>query len=336
MSRFSPSRLAVLVVVGVVAVQALMLLAFSWTASNTEPRELPVGVAGPPEVADQIAAGLGERRSDDGDTAAFDVLTFEDRAAAELAIRERDAYGAIVATPEGPELLVASGAGPAVAQLLQRGAAELNDGDAPPVEDIVPTDPDDPNGAALASGVLPLVMTSAAGGAIAAIAVRGGWRRVTTVLALAIGGGFAATALLQYVVGAVDGPYFQLSATIALVVGAIAAGVAGLGALGRAGIGLGMLLLIFVGNPLSAATSAPEMLPQPLGEIGQFLPPGAGVSAVRSVAFFDNEALLQPAIVLGAWLVGGLLLILIGSAIRNRMDYDLDDDIDVAEPAHAI
>ena len=65
--------------------------------------------------------------------------------------------------------------------------------------------------------------------------------------------------------------------------------------------------MIFVGNPLSAAASAPEMLPQPWGDVGQFLPPGAGVSALRSVAFFDGAAAGTPILVLSVWLVAGLV-----------------------------
>jgi hypothetical protein len=58
------------------------------------------------------------------------------------------------------------------------------------------------------------------------------------------------------------------------------------------------------------------MLPQPWGDVGQFLPPGAGVSALRSVAFFDGAAAGTPILVLGIWLVAGLVLLVAGGLRR--------------------
>jgi hypothetical protein len=55
------------------------------------------------------------------------------------------------------------------------------------------------------------------------------------------------------------------------------------------------------------------MLPQPWGEIGQFLPPGAGVSLVRSVAFFDGAGARMPLVVLTVWLLAGLALVVAGA-----------------------
>lgn len=52
----------------------------------------------------------------------------------------------------------------------------------------------------------------------------------------------------------------------------------------------GALLMVMLGNPFSGVTSAPELLPEPFGMIGQRLPPGAGGSLPRSVAFFDGSA----------------------------------------------
>jgi hypothetical protein len=216
-------------------------------------------------------------------------------------------------------VLVASAAGPAVAQLLRAAAAELSEpGAAAPVEDVVPTTPDDPTGAGLAAGVLPLVMTSAAGGLIAAVALRSARLRLAVVTGITVLGGLVSAAVLQYVLGVLDASYVEVAGVTALLIGAVAASVAGLGAvLGRPGAVLGLLVMIFVGNPLSAAASAPEMLPQPWGEVGQFLPPGAGVSALRSVAFFDGAAAGMPILVLSVWLVAGLVLVTLGGMRRR-------------------
>ena len=314
MHTLSPTRRAIAVVTGVVVLQALMLLAFAWPQANIGPRAVPIAVAGPDQAVGEVETALAAVPRADDDVAAFDVRTVADEAAARDAIEQRDVYGAVVLSGDGPQLLVASGAGPAVAQMLRSAAGELA-ADAPPaVEDVVPSDPDDPNGGGLAAAVLPLVLTSAAGGLLIVLAIRGSGARLMAVVGLAVVAGLTTAALLQYGLGILAGPYLALSGAVGLVVGAVAASVAGLGALlGRAGAALGILVMIFVGNPLAAATSASEMLPQPWGEIGQFLPPGAGISLVRSVAFFDGAGARMPLVVLTVWLLAGLALVFAGA-----------------------
>jgi hypothetical protein len=67
------------------------------------------------------------------------------------------------------------------------------------------------------------------------------------------------------------------------------------------GVVLAALAVFLLGNPLSGLTSAPELLPQPWGAVGQFLPPGAGGTLLRSVAFFDGAGAAAAGWVLGAW-----------------------------------
>ena len=320
MHSASPARLTVGVVVGIVTLQALMLMAFAWPAANVGPRELPIAVGGPPQAVEQVQASLAAVPGADGDGAAFDVVVVDDASAARAAIEDRQIYGAVVVSPDGPQLLVASGAGPAVAQMLRSAATELSPaGDAVPVEDVVPTDPDDPIGAGLGAAVLPLVMTSVAGGIIAGFALRSTRNRLAAVIGISLLGGLVSAALLQYGLGIVDGSYLEVAGILALLIGAVAAMMAGLVALlGRAGAILGAVTMIFIGNPLSAAASAWEMLPQPWGAVGQLLPPGAGVSATRSVAFFDGAAATKPLTVLAIWLLAGLALLIVGGLVRKQ------------------
>ncbi len=89
--------------------------------------------------------------------------------------------------------------------------------------------------------------------------------------------------------------------------------------LGRPGIGVAALLIVFLGNPLSGLTSAPEMLPTPWGAIGQLLPPGATGTLLRNVGFFDGAATLTPILVLLGWLALGTVLLIL-SQVRDRKD----------------
>ncbi len=316
----SPGRLTALLVVGIVTVQALMLLAFVWPVANVGPRGLPVAVAGPPQASAQLEASLAAVPGPDDDAAAFDVVTVDDATAARAAIEDRDVYGAVVVSPDGTQLLVASAAGPAVAQLLRSAATELSpDAATVPVEDVVPTDPDDPIGAGLGAAVLPLVLTSVAGGIVAGFVLRRTRYRLAAVTGIAILGGLVAAAVLQYLLGILGGSYVEVAGVLALIIGAVSAAMAGLVALlGRAGAILGVLTMVFIGNPLSAAASAWQMLPQPWGEVGQLLPPGAGVSATRSIAFFDGAAAARPLTVLAIWLLAGLTVLVLGGLRRRE------------------
>ena len=55
-----------------------------------------------------------------------------------------------------------------------------------------------------------------------------------------------------------------------------------------------------------------EFEPGFYGAVSQLLPPGAALTAVRNVQYFDWAATLAPLLVLGAWAAGGLALGLLG------------------------
>lgn len=130
--------------------------------------------------------------------------------------------------------------------------------------------------------------------------------------------GVAATAIAHSWLGVITGDWWTEAGAIGLTVLAIGSAVAGLAALlGTKGIGLGALLMVLLGNSFSGVTSAPELLPEPVGAIGQWLPPGAGGSLLRSVAFFDGAAASGAALVLAAWAVLGLAAVLTGGHRRK-------------------
>ena len=89
-------------------------------------------------------------------------------------------------------------------------------------------------------------------------------------------------------------------------------GIVGTGLIGPAGLGLSAVLMIFVGNPFSGATSAPQLLPTAVGHIGQWLPPGAGASLLRSTAYFSGNGASGHLNVLIIWSVLGLTAIFVG------------------------
>lgn len=296
----------------------VLIIAFAWPASRSEPREVPLVVAGPAEATAQAAERLRHAGED-----AFDITAVSDRAAAVDAIESRDAYGAIVVDSSGAEVLTASAASPAIAQSLNQIAGALaSEGPETPaarVTDVVSTPKDDPRGSGLAAGTLPLVFGGLAGGAGFATAVVGVWRRLAGLVTLGVTGGLAMVAIWQFWLGSLEGAYLANAGVVGLAIVAGGSVLIGLHALiGTPGIGLGAGLLMLLGNPLSGLSSAPEMLPTGWGDLGQLLPPGAAGSLLRSVAFFDGAGGTRPLIVLLCWFAAGLALCAAAAARASR------------------
>jgi hypothetical protein len=297
-----PSPLAALVIVPLVV--AIVLTLFAWPTARLEPRDLPVGVAGPPPAVGQLEQQLGANPD------AFDVHRYGNEAEAREAIEDREVYGAFVATPEGPKVLSSSAASPVVAQLLGQAAAETG----APNEDVVTAE----HGAALPSSVLPLVIAGILIGAVASLLTTSASGRVGLLVAGSAIIGLVAAGIVQSWLDVVEGDWIVNAGVLGLTVLAIGASVTGLYAwLGGVGIGIAAALMVFIGNPFSGAGSAPEMLPQPVGGIGQLLPPGAGANLLRSTGFFDGAAAGVPVAVLLAWALGGLALVAL-AAMRGR------------------
>ncbi|MGW8357246.1 ABC transporter permease [Streptomyces wedmorensis] len=307
-------------VVLLTALVSVLLTAFAWPSVRSHVHDVPIAVAGPPAAVKQVSAALDQRLPD-----GFAITEVADTPAAERLIRDREVYGAIDVSSGDPQVITASAAGAAVAQTLQGVAAGLGQaqaqgaGKASPVRDLVALPADDPRGAGLAAGALPLVM----GGLLAALLltrlVRGTARRVTGALASAITGGLAVAALLQYWLGSLDGSYLANTGAIALAIAATSLSIIGLESLlGHAGFGLGAFTMMLIGNPLSGASTAPEMLPGWSGTLGQLLPPGAGGQLLRSTAFFDGRGSTHSVLVLAAWLGFGAALCLAGGLSKRR------------------
>jgi hypothetical protein len=298
-----PSPLAALLIVPVVV--ALVLTLFAWPSARLEPRDLPVGVAGPPAAVGKLEQQLG------ADPDAFDVHRYANEPQAREAIEDREVYGAFVATPGGAKVLSSTAASPAVAQLLGHAAAETGTTN----EDVVPAE----HGAALPSTVLPLVIAGLLTGIAAALLTTSALGRAGLLLGVSALVGLVAAAIVQSWLDVIEGAWIVNAGVLGLTVLAIGAAVAGLYALlGGAGIGVAAVLMVFIGNPFSGAGSAPELLPEPVGGIGQLLPPGAGANLLRSTGFFDGAGAGMPVTVLLAWALGGLALLALATTRARK------------------
>ena len=299
----------------------LAVLAFAWPTARIAPRHLPVGVVGTGPGSQQVLTAL--TRSDPG---GFDVRRYPDEASARSAIEDRAVYGAFAVGADGVTVLEASAASPTVAQLLStvgqhlaagRAAASGMPRQAVPVRDVdvVPTAAGDPRGLVLASALLPMTICGVIMAAVIALVLgfRPAWRQILALIVVSATAGLGAYLVAQGFLGALPHEAGATWAALSLTVLAIGATAAGLIALiGPAGLGLAIAVMIFIGNPFSGATSAPELLPAPVGTIGQWLPPGAGASLLRSTAYFHGHGAAGHLTVLIVWIVLGLAAIAVG------------------------
>lgn len=288
------------------AVIGLVLLAFGLPAVKAAPRDVPIGVAGPAAATSQVIAALEHR-----EPGAFAVTSFATEAELANAIRDREVYGGISVGPQGTGVLTASAASPVVAQALTAIGAGLaaQQSATATTTDVVALPADDPRGAGLGAGMLPLVIGAILPAAALGQLARRRWVQLGGALVYSVVAGATFAAVLHYALGTLAGSYWAEATVIAATIGAGTVALLGLQwVAGRVGLALGSLVLVLLGNPLSGAMSAPEFLASPWREIGQGMPPGAGSQLLRSVAFFDGAGATTGWWVLGAWAVGGLVL----------------------------
>ncbi len=301
------------------AVVTLAVLAFAWPAARVEPRDLPVGVVGTSASTEKVVTAL--QRKDPGH---FDLRIYNDEPAAREAIRERDVYGALAVSADGVRVLTASAGSPAVARLLTTTgdtvahlAGKPGGGTVVGVSevDVVASDPDDPQGLALSSALLPLTICSIVIAAVIALLLefRPAWRMIVALAAVSIVSGLGVYLIAEPYLSLMPHNGFAAWSVLSLTILAMSATTAGLISMaGTVGLGIGAALFVFVGNPFSASTTAPELLPGLAHHVGQWLPPGAGVNALRSIVYFDGNDTGTHVGVLLAWVACGFLAILTG------------------------
>lgn len=308
-------KLAV-IVVGLAAVVVTMLCAFALPSINSGPRHLPTGVTGPQEATTAVSKALqGEQ---------WDVTTYDSEDDLKTAVKERDVMGGIILAPGKITVFTATAGGPQAAMTLTSAATAIAKQQQANVAitDLKPFPDDDPKGAGFSSAALPIII----GGMFPAILLtrlfpgHSGLRlRLAGGVAFALVAGFAVTAFLQYGTGSLSGEYLMTSLGTSLGMAALVMTLLGLESLiGMAGFGLGAVVIMLLGNPLSGFVSGPHWLPDGWATVGQMLPPGAAGSLLRANSFFDGTGASGPALILTAWATLGLALMLIADRRGTR------------------
>jgi PEP-utilising enzyme, PEP-binding domain len=269
-------------VLGGVALVTLFAFFFVYPAHDPEPNGLPVAVVDDGSRQSQRVL----RTLEEGDD--FDVVRVADEPAAREAVLDREAYGAVV--PGAPPKVLVASAASLQASLVVLGvaAAALPRAE---TEDLRELDDDDPRNVSINLTGLAVTITSILGALLLfnfAPALPAAWR-IGSLAVFALLGGAMAMLVIQMLIGALPGSYFAVAAVTALAIFAVASvSAAIIGALGFPGVGLSFVIFLMLGNPGSGAASAPELLPEPWKTGGQLLPPGAAMTGLRNVAYFDG------------------------------------------------
>ncbi len=185
---------------------------------------------------------------------------------------------------------------------------------------VVPLSESDSSGTGLAIAAFPLVMGGIIGGMLSLTLINGTWRRFATAALYSVIAGALTALILSTWFGFIPGDFATLWAAFAATYLATASFMIGFGSLlgSAAGLGLGAVITMFIGNPISGATMPSAFLPGAWGQIGQMLVPGASSTLLRSIAYFPEAATSGQWLVLGSWIAFGLLAGVIGWALKER------------------
>lgn len=304
----------------VIAFVAMIVLAFtvSYIGALHDPRPhgVPVAVAGPPSMARALGRG-----------GVLKPIREPTRAAAVRSIDDRGTYAAVVSSPAGVDVLLASAAGASMAQILEELLPTAIHAIAGPsirvrITDIKPLPASDSRGTSAFFLIVALVLAGYVGAAFIATAfgAKPTGRRIQTRIA-----GIAMLALvvsllvivIVHAIGPLGGHYLALvgvSMLVILTTGCVA--VAFQSALGVLGTIMSMLIFVVLGNPSSGGPYSYELLPGLWRTVGPYLPTGAGVDLVRNVSYFDGNAIGRPLAVMAVWLGVGVALVVVFSRLR--------------------
>lgn len=185
---------------------------------------------------------------------------------------------------------------------------------------VVPLSESDSSGNGIAIATFPLVIGGILGGSFSALRVNGTWRRFATATLYAVIAGALTALILNVWFGMVPGDFATLWAAFGATYLATASFIVGVSALASpmAGLGVGAVITMFIGNPISGASMPSVFLPGAWGAIGQMMVPGASSTLLRSIAYFPEAATSGQWLVLGSWIVFGLLAGVIGWTLKER------------------
>ncbi len=316
-SGSTPWRTVIGAGIGVALMVGLFAAALLWPIVTASPRNIAVAVAGPERAVSAIEQQLTSQNKD-----LFEITPVADKEAALEEIETRKVLGAIVVGEE-IEILTTSAGSAQVAQMLSQMGAAIGSqpgpgGEAPKVSvtDVVPAGAD---GMAANLTMMPTLIGGMGAGVLSVLLVRTPLRRIATLATVAVAGGLIGAAVFGSWFNVLAGNYWLVASALAMGILAVGAFIAGLGTLlGRAGLALGQVLVMLIGNPWAGLFAPREFLIEPMATVGALMPNGAIATLLRSISFFPGAATGSQWLILSIWAVVGLCMIMIGAALPGN------------------
>lgn len=311
--------------VGVLLLQFAFILSYLGAFHSPTPHRIPVAVVAPAQVAGQVVERLNALS---GDPVAASVATDEN--AARAALRTGDISGVYVLNPAGTQdrLLVASGGGTAVSAALEQVFTKVTAAQqrTVAVDDVIPLFSGDGRGLTgfylvvgwVVGGYLFASMLGIAKGSRPATFPRSVWRLGATV-PYGLASGFGGAVVAEPILHAMNGHFWSIAGIGTLVTLSAATVTIALQILfGVIGIGLTVVIFVILGNPSAGGAYQPSVLPPFWRAISGWLPNGAGTDAIRRIVYFGGHGITHSIVVLVCWIVGGVVVSLVGAAMFHR------------------
>jgi hypothetical protein len=305
----------------VIGFQLLLASVFIGVLHRPALHDAPVAVAGSSRLVSALQAH--------GADGAIRLVPEADAAAAQAAVRDQQVYAAIVAGPSGDELLTAAARSPGTATILTAGLTQTAAKVHVPlqVRDLEPLPASDPSGISAFFLVVGWILGGYVGATVLGLmlggtrskSIRQAAQRLVMLAGYAAASGLVGALLVGPVMGVVSGYNLALAGLGILVTSASAVATAGLqGALAMPGTLIAVIGMVVIGDPTAGQSIATSLLARPWNVIGQGLPPGAGLTAARSVIYLNGIGLTGPLTVLAVYVLAGALLMLAAAARRQR------------------
>jgi hypothetical protein len=308
----SDIRAVARIVVGAVALLFAFTVLYVTAFHAPRPRGFDVGVVGTPAQAARVQTGL-----DAANNGGFDVRRYGTESEARAALLDTEVHGVLVPGPRRDRILLAQALGVAPTQAVGEALRRVASASGTPavMRDLRPLRSGDRRGLSSLFTVIGTLIPSLMFGVLLSVfGRRFSWGvRWSAVLAYALLAGFVVAFDVDVVVGALGSEFLGIALVSGLLALAASASAHGLGHLGGpAGILVAILTLLLVGVSSTGGAVGYQFEPGFYSAVSQLLPPGAAVTAVRNVEYFDWAATAAPLVVLGAWAIGGLALGLLG------------------------
>ena len=313
------------IVAGLLAL-ALLIGLIAPAIKSPTPHDIPVGL---------VNANPGMVTALNG-TGAFAITTYDSEQAARSAIDTRQIDGALI-VGQPPKLIVAGAAGDSIAGVITAVFTQMfaQQGVQLTVETVHPFSSGDPHGLILFFVLLAILVSTLISQALVGTRRGIGFAtRLAVVAAYALISAPVAMGLATWIAGDYGSGFWLATGLVALgsaAVGAVVGGAALL--LGRAGIALSALIVVLLDLVCSGGPIGSNLLPDAYRWLAPGMPAGQLYSAMRGALYFNGEGLVEPLGVLSLWLLGGLILMVIGQ-VASRRSHAADASMSPSVAAH--